>query len=114
METNPGPWCPVPAVGRKLCSNLRGLAGNLSDLTMASAQYDILLCSEIILRHASHVGSYWFPYLVALSCCAGARCLGAKAWLHMFEMVTEHSASPNLCGFCEMLVFRVCGVRQNL
>ena len=35
-ETNPGPRRPVPAVCRILCSNVRGLAGNLSDLTVGS------------------------------------------------------------------------------
>ena len=44
-ETNPGPRRPVPALCRILCSNVRGLAANLSDLTVASSQYDILLCS---------------------------------------------------------------------
>ena len=37
VETNPGPRLPVPAVCRILCSNVRGLAGNLSDLTVASS-----------------------------------------------------------------------------
>ena len=40
---------PVPDVCRILCSNLRGLAGNLSDLTVASSRYDILLCSETLV-----------------------------------------------------------------
>ena len=48
VETNPGPWRPVPAVCRILCSNVRGLAGNLIDLTVASPQYDILFCSETL------------------------------------------------------------------
>ena len=58
VETNPGPRRPVPAVSRILCSNVLGLAGNLSDLTVASSQYDILLCSIIRdfgLRYASRV-----------------------------------------------------------
>ena len=41
METNPGPRCPVHDVWRILCSNVRGLTGNLSDLTVASSQYEI-------------------------------------------------------------------------
>ena len=48
VETNPGQWRPVPAVCRILCSNVRGLAVNLNDLTVASSQYDILLCSETL------------------------------------------------------------------
>ena len=35
VETNPGPLRPVPDICRILCSNVRSLAGNLSDLTVA-------------------------------------------------------------------------------
>ena len=55
VETNPGPRRPVPTVCRLICSNVRGLAGNLSDLTVASSQYDILLCSETLVSDMSHV-----------------------------------------------------------
>ena len=55
VETNPGPSRPAPAVCRILCSNVRGLAGNLSDLTMASSQYDLLLCSETLVSDMCHV-----------------------------------------------------------
>ena len=50
--------------------------------------------------------SCWFPDSVALSCCAGASCPrdGYRAFHQpKFER-----------GSCEMLVFRICGVRQNL
>ena len=57
----------------------------------------------------------WSPVSVALSCCVGARCLGTVGWLHTLEIVTEHFLQPKFeCGCCEMLVFKVCGVRQNL
>ena len=49
VEKNPGQRCPVPAVCRILFSNVRGLAGNLSDLTVDPSQYDILLCSETLV-----------------------------------------------------------------
>ena len=58
METNPGQPRPVPAVCRILCSNVRGLAGNLSDLIVASSQYDMLFFSETLvsdMRHASEL-----------------------------------------------------------
>ena len=78
VETNPGPRRPVPDVCRILCSNVRGLAG----LTVASSQYDILLCSVTLVSDMRHVsGSCWFPVSVALSCCVGARCLGPEGWL---------------------------------
>ena len=42
-------------------SNVRGLAGNLSDLTMASSQYDILLCSETFVSDMCHVSELLVP-----------------------------------------------------
>ena len=44
VETNPGAPRPVPTVCRILCSKVLGLAGKLSDPTMALSWYDILLC----------------------------------------------------------------------
>ena len=55
METNPGPRRPVPDVCRILSSNVQGVAGNLSDMTVASSQYDILLCSEILVSDMRHM-----------------------------------------------------------
>ena len=49
VETNPGPRRPVPDVCRILCSNVRDLARNLSDLTVVSSQYKILLFSETLV-----------------------------------------------------------------
>ena len=53
VETNPGQWSPVPAVCRILCSNVRGLAGTLSDL--------ILLCSETFVSDMRHVPEILVP-----------------------------------------------------
>ena len=70
METNHGPRRPVPAVCRIFCCNVPGLARNLSDLTVASSRYDILLCSESLvsdMHHASEVlvnSLFWSPFLV--------------------------------------------------
>ena len=41
--------------------NVRGLTGNLSDLTMASSRYDILLCSETLVSDMGHVSELLFP-----------------------------------------------------
>ena len=78
VETNPGPRRPVPAVCRILCRNVRGQAVNLSHLTVASSQYDILLCSQNLVSDMRHVSDYWFPDLVALSCCAVLDALGPR------------------------------------
>ena len=57
METNPGPLHPVP----EICSNVRGLAGNHSDLTVASSQHDILLCSETLVSDMRNVSEILVP-----------------------------------------------------
>ena len=67
----PGPRRPVPDVCRILCSNVRGLAGNLSDPTVALSQYDILLGSKSLvsdMRHVSEVlvPSFGHPVLMCL------------------------------------------------
>ena len=42
-------------------SNVWGLAGNLSDLTVASSQYDILLYSETLVSDMNHVSEVLVP-----------------------------------------------------
>ena len=45
-----------PAASCTRClQNVWGLAGNLIDLTVASSQYDILLCSETLVSDMRHV-----------------------------------------------------------
>ena len=61
METHPGPWRPVSTICRLLGSNVQGLAGNLSDLTVASSQYDILLCSETLVSDMHHMSELLVP-----------------------------------------------------
>ena len=51
----PGPRLPVPAVCRILCSKVRGLAGNISDVSVAFSQYDILWCSETFISDMRQV-----------------------------------------------------------
>ena len=75
---------------------MRGLSGNLSDLTVASSQYNILLCSETLVSDLRHVSELLVLGSVALSCCAGASCLVPVGWRHMYEMDMEHSANQNL------------------
>ena len=61
VQTNPGPRLPVPVVCRILCSNVRDLTRNLSDLTVASSQYDKLLCSETFVSDMLHVSELLVP-----------------------------------------------------
>ena len=59
------------------CSNVRGLVGNLSDLTVTSSRY-ILLCSETLVSDMRHVSELRVPELVPMSYCARAGCLGPE------------------------------------
>ena len=62
-----------------------------SDLTVASSQYDILLCSETFvsdMRYVSELLVLRFFYSVFL-------CLGrSEGWLHTYERDTEHFGNP--------------------
>ena len=114
-ETNPGPRRPVPSVCRILCSNVRGLAGNHSDLTVVSSQYDILLCSETLvsdMRHVSEVLVPGFSRPVLLCRDNMPRARGMAAYVR--DGYGAFYQPKYECGCCEMSVFRVCGMRQNL
>ena len=86
METNPGPQHSVPAVYRILCRNVWVLARNLSDLTVVSSQYDILLCFETLVSDMHHMSQLLVQRFSALSCYAGARCIVPEGWLHSYEI----------------------------
>ena len=93
--TNPGLRRPVPAICRIFCSNVRGLAWNLTDLTVASSQYDILLCSEALVSDMRHVSE-----LLVLGCIR-------TRWLRSI------SSTKIWVWLLRNAGFRVCGVRQN-
>ena len=115
VETNPGPRCPVPAVCRILCSNVRGLDGNLSDLAVASSQYDILFCSETLVSNMRHVSEVLVPcFCRPVLFCRGKmpRARGMAAYVR--DGYGAFRQPKFECGCCEMLIFRVYGVKQNL
>ena len=113
VETNPGLHRPVPAVCRILCSNVWGLAWNLKDLTVALSQYDILLCSETLVSDMRHVSEVLVPGFCRPVLCQGKmpRAHGMAAYVR--DDYGAFRQSKFECGCCEMLVFTVCGVRQN-
>ena len=100
------PRRPVVASCRILCSNVWGLSWSLSDLAVASSQYDILLCSLTLVSELRHVSELLVVPRQAASCpWDGGIC---------YEMDMEHFDQPKFeCGCCKMLVVRVCGLRQN-
>ena len=93
---NPGPRRPVPAVCRIICGNVRGLAGNLSDLTVASSQYDMLLCSETLFSDMRHVSEVLVPSFCRPVLLCRGKMPRARGRRHTFEVVTEHFANLNL------------------
>ena len=103
------------AVCRIPCSNVRGLAGNLSDLTVASAQYDILFCSETLVSNMHHVSELLVPgFGRPVLLCRGKmpRARGMAAYVRDGY---ETFCQPKFeCGCYEMLFFSVCGARQHL
>ena len=60
-------WRQTPARGvlymlsAEYSSNVRGLAGNLGDLTVASYQYDILFCYETLVSDTRHMSELLVP-----------------------------------------------------
>ena len=84
IETNPVPRRPVPAVCRILCSNVRGLGGNLIDMTVASSQYDILLCYGTLVSDMRHMSEQLVPGFgrpVLLCRCKMPRARGMAAYV---------------------------------
>ena len=94
VETNPEPRRPVPAVWVQ--EPVLGLARNLSDLTVASSHYDILLCSETLVSDMRHVSEALVPGFGRPVLLCGAKCLGPVGWLHTFQMITDHFPNQNL------------------
>ena len=107
VETYPGLRRPVPAVCRIFRSKVRGMAGNLCDLTVASSQNDILLCSETLVIEMRHVSKLLVPGFGRPVLLCRGRCFGNEGWLLTCEKVTENLANPNLSvvvGKCWLLV----------
>ena len=96
-------------------SNMRCLTGNLSDVTVASSQYDILLCSETLvsdMRHVSEVLVLGFSRTFFVCLGKIPRTPGMAAYVR--DGYGAFRQPKFECGCCEMLFFRACGVRQNL
>ena len=100
----------VPAVCRILCSNVRGLAGNLSDLTVASSRHAILLCSETLVSDA-HVSELLVPgFGSPVLLCRGRmpRVRGMAAYVQ--DGYGAFRQAKFECSCCEMLFFRICNL----
>ena len=113
METSRVSRRPVPGACRILCSNVRGLSKNLRDVTVASSQYD-LLCSETLASDRRLISELLVPGFgrPVLLCRDGMlRPRGMAAYVGDGYGVFRQPKFE--CGCCEMLLFRVCGAKQN-
>ena len=113
VETNPALRRPVPTVCRLLCSNVRGLAGNLSDLTEASSRYDILLCSETLVSDMRHVSELLVPGFGRPVLLCRGRMPRARGMEGYVRGGYGPFRQPKFeCGCCAMLVFGLGWVLQ--
>ena len=99
---------------RILCSNVRGLSKNLSNVTVASSKYGLLLCSETLVSDRHHMSGLLvsgFGRIVLLCRDGVPRAHGIAAYVR--DGYGAFRQPKFECGCCEMLVFRVCGARQH-
>ena len=90
---------------RLLCSNVRGLAGNLSDLAVASSQYDIMLCSETLVLYMRQVLELLVPGFGLPVLCRGKipRARGMAAYVQ--DGYGAFGPKKIECGCYEMVFF---------
>lgn len=113
VELNPGP------VGRSrdcrvLYANVRGLHGNLKDLTVQSREFDVLLCSETLVsdrRHLSELAIPGFGKPQQILQNERSRSRGLVAYVR--NGFIGYRQKKYECRCCESLVIRVCGRLMN-
>ena len=108
VETNPGPRRPVPEACGILYSKVRGLSKNLSDVTVASSLYVVLLCSETLVSDRRHISELLVPGFgrPVLLCREGMPRAGGMT-TYVRDIYRAFRQPKFECGCCEMLVFRV-------
>ena len=81
---------------------------------MASSQYDLLLCSETLVSDRRHISELLVPgfgHPVILCQDGMRRARGMAAYVG--DGYGPFRQPKFECGCCKMLVFRMCGARQN-
>ena len=114
IEINPGPRSIRHRQCRLMYANVRGLQANLNDLSVASKQFDILLCSETLvsdMRHISEILVPGFRRPILLRRNSIDRAQGMAVYVR-----NNFSASRKAnfeCGCHEVQVLKVCGRTNN-
>ena len=81
---------------------------------MASSQYDILFCSETLVSDIRHVSELLVPgFGRPVLLCRGKMPRARGMAVYVRDGYGAFRQPKFECGCCEMLIFRVCSVRQN-
>ena len=74
VEVNPGPRAAGLCTCRTLCCNIRGLHGNLKDLSLAALSLAASMAGHIGVRPSSYLGAcgfpLWSPYAAFAQSCS--------------------------------------------
>ena len=82
---------------------------------VTSSQYDILLCSETLVSDMRHLSELLVPGFGRPILMCWGRMPQARVMVVYIRDRYGTLNQPNFeCGYCEMLFFMVCGVRENL
>ena len=115
VEVNPGPRAAGLRTCRILCCNIRGLHGNLKDLSLAASSYDVVLCSETLVSSHRHISELAVPnfsrpmlrlHSPAVRGSRGLAVYARDGWCVSRQKEYE-------CKCCQYMVLRVCGSVRN-
>ena len=113
VEQNPGPSS--PKFCNILCSNIRGLHGNLNELSLLSSKYDIICCSETLVSDRRHLSELQIPnFKKPLLLLRNSRpraqglCIYTKVGYNAFRF------NKFECDCHEFMIVRVCSRFNNL
>ena len=112
VERNPGPRVD-PGVGI-LYANIRGLFANLNELTVASAEFDVLVCSETLVSNRRHLSELRIPgFLGPQQKLRGSIPDALGLAVYVREGCKVFRQSKFECNCHESVVVRVCGNVHN-
>ena len=93
---------------------MRGLSKNLSDVTVASSQYHLLLCSEILVSDKRHISELLVPgFGRPVLLCRDGMPRARRMAAYVRDGYGAFRQPKFECGCYEVLVFSVCGTKQN-
>ena len=115
VETNPGPRSVRPRSCRVMFSNINGLHGNLEELAVAAAGYDVVACAETKVTNRRHLAELRLPGFSSPNLLLrGARPNGLGLSLFVRSGLSVCRMTKFECDCCEFLVSKLCGDRLNV